>query len=233
MRTETIGDCTLYLGDCRNVALPRDAAIVSDPPYGMKWNTDSTRFTGGQLVGRGEGRADWGAIHGDEEAFDPAIWLEFAEVLIWGANHYAARLPVGTTLVWLKRYVDQYGTFLSDAEVGWQKGGCGVYCLHAPDSPGRRKKEFTGSETAHQTQKPIALMTWCIERAKADRIIDPYMGSGTTGIAAIKLGRRFIGIEIDPGHFETALKRIRAAYAQPDLFVSASPAPRPIQEALL
>jgi len=236
MRREIIGDAELILGDCREVVLTKDAAIVSDPPYGMNWNTDSTRFSGGQRVGRNEGRNDWGAIANDAEPFDPSLWLSFDEVIVWGANHYAARLPVGTTLVWLKRYGDQYGMFLSDAEVGWQKGGCGVYCLHAPDSIGRRQKEFTGSpfggKTAHPTQKPVALMTWCIERVKADLIVDPYMGSGTTLVAAAKMGRRSIGIEIDPKHFETACRRVEAAYKQPDLFIP-SPSPKPIQEALL
>lgn len=237
-RKEIIGACELYLVDCREIIddLPKDAAIVSDPPYGMNWNTDSTRFTGGQLVGRGEGRADWGAIVADSEPFDPTPWLGFSETILWGSNHYSCRLPTGSTLVWLKRYVDQYGSFLSDAEVGWHSSGHGVYCLHAPDSMGRRQKEFTGSafggETAHATQKPIALMQWCIERVSAELIIDPYCGSGTTGVAAARLGRRFIGIEIDEKHFATACKRIEKAYAQPDFFV-APPVPKPIQLSLM
>lgn len=234
---ETIGDATLYLGDCRDIlpTLGNVDAVVTDPPYGMNWNTDSTRFSGGQRVGRGEGRSDWGAIASDDKPFDPLPWVSFHEAILWGANHYGARLPTGTTLVWLKRYADQYGMFLSDAEIGWQKGGCGVYCLHAPDSIGRRQKEFTGSpfggETAHPTQKPTALMEWCIERTVSHTILDPFMGSGTTGVACAKLGRRFIGIEIEPKYFDIACRRIDEAYKQPDLFI-ASPPPRAEQLAL-
>jgi site-specific DNA-methyltransferase (adenine-specific) len=234
MRVERIGEATLYLGDCREIDLPSDAAIVSDPPYGMGFNTDSTRFSGGKR-GRGDGRSDR-TIIGDDEDFDPSPWLAFPEVILWGANHYAQRLPVGSTLVWLKRYCDTYGTFLSDAEIGWQKGGHGVYCLHAPDSMGRRQKEFTGSpfggETAHPMQKPLALMDWCIERVRSDLICDPYMGSGGTGVAAVRRGCRFIGCEIKPLYFEIACERIQKAYRQPDLFVRA-PELKPEQLSLL
>lgn len=233
VRKEIIGPHELWLGDCREIlpTLGKVDAVVTDPPYGMDWNTDSTRFSGGQRVGRGEGRSDWGRIAMDDVAFDPAPWLEFRDVILWGSNHYAASLPTGTTLVWLKRYADQYGMFLSDAEIGWKKGGHGVYCLHAPDSIGRRQKEFTGSpfggETAHPTQKPIALMEWCLHRVDAHTILDPFMGSGTTGVACQKLGRKFIGIEIEPKYFDIACRRIEQAMAQPDLFVET---PKPAEQ---
>lgn len=120
-RVEHIADgVTLYLGDCREIlpTLPK-GALVSDPPYGMGWNTDSTRFTGGQReVGRGEGRSDWGKVRNDSEPFDPSPWLDFPECILWGANHYGERLPRGTTLVWLKKAPHLFGSFLSDAEIG-------------------------------------------------------------------------------------------------------------------
>src|SRR5690606_5232030 len=100
-RKEVIGDAELWLGD--NAEVPVDlaaVAVVSDPPYGMAWNTDSTRFTGGG-VKRGVGREDWGAIQQDATSFDPARWLAAPEVILWGANHFAQRLPVGSTLVWM------------------------------------------------------------------------------------------------------------------------------------
>lgn len=223
----TIGNATLYLGDCWNVLLPDSApvdhscAVVTDPPYGMNYNTDSRRFSGFKTEGlplRGEGREDR-AIHGDGAKFDPAPWLHFDQVILWGANHYAQKLPLGTTLVWLKRYPKHYGSFLSDAEMAWQKGGHGIYVFNAPDSSARRRLEYTGSimgaETAHVSQKPIALMEWCLHRVKSDVILDPFMGSGTTGIAALKLGRRFIGIEIDPKYFDIACRRIEEVHRQP------------------
>ena len=231
-----IGDATLYLGDCLEILpmLGKVDAVVTDPPYGMGYNTDSRRFSGGRTgVQRGAGRNDR-SIRGDELEFDPSPWLRFPDVVLWGSNHYAQKLPRGSTLVWLKRYQEHYGSFLSDAEIAWQRGGVGVYAFHAPDSQGRRRMEFTGTpfggETAHPSQKPVALMRWCVERVSAETILDPFMGSGTTGVACAKLGRKFIGIEIEPKYFDIACKRIEDAYKQGDLFVE--PPAKPIQESL-
>ena len=233
------GQVRLIQGDCREVlpTLGKVDAVVSDPPYGMDFDTDSRRFTGGKRsVIRGAGRDDR-KIHGDDIEFDPTPWLHFEDVILWGSNHYAQKLPIGSTLIWLKRYEHQYGTFLSDAEIAWQNSGYGVYALHAPDSMGRRQLEFTGNafgtETAHPTQKPVALMDWCIKRVRGNVILDPFMGSGTTGVAAVKLGRKFIGIEIEPRYFEIACKRIEKALAQGDMFIERPKADAPKQETFL
>ena len=85
----------------------------------------------------------------------------------------------------------------------------------------------TGNEW-HPTEKPVQLM-WHVTRWTADTILDPFMGSGTTGVACVRLGRKFIGIEIDEGYFDIACKRIEQAYAQPDLFVEAEKQPAPEQ----
>lgn len=230
-RREVIGLATLYLGDCREIAptLGRPAAVISDPPYGMAWNTDSTRFSGGaQGASRGRKWPTHGAakIVGDNEPFDPAPWLRAAErVVLWGSNHYAARLPVGTTLVWVKRNDEAFGSFLSDAEVAWMKGGHGVYANRVVDCAPRRAIEANGS-AAHPTQKPIPLMRWCIERAKVPPggvILDPYMGSGSTGVAAVQMRHPFIGIEIEPRYFDIACRRIEEAQRQGDMFRDAAP----------
>lgn len=236
-RVEVIGQCELYLGDCAEILRALDvdgAAVVSDPPYGMNYDTDSTRFSGRTRGNpRGQGRSDR-TIKGDDRAFDPAPWLAFKEVILFGANHFAERLPVGTTLIWLKRYPEHYGSFLSDAEVAWQRGGVGVYVFNAPDSMGRRRQEYSGDafggETAHPFQKPVALMSWCLDRVKSRRVLDPYMGSGTTGVACAKTGRSFIGIEIDEGYFDTACRRIQRAYSQPDMFAPALPVLKPAEQ---
>lgn len=230
MRVERIGECELWLGDCRELMgeIPEGAAIVSDVPYGMNWDTDSSRFSGGSLKSvqrRGQGRTDWGAIAGDAEPFDPVPWLAFRECILWGANHFAAQLPVGTTLVWIKRLDPAFGSFLSDAELAWMKGGHGVYCRRDLSMMAEAK------DRVHPSQKPVGLMRWCIQKTKADTIVDPYMGSASTALAAIDEGRRFVGIELDPKHFETACRRIEAACRQPRLF--AEPAPRPEQMALM
>lgn len=229
-RVEIIGDATLYLGDCREIVptLGKVDAVVTDPPYGMNWDTDSTRFTGG-LHKRGNGRADWGAICQDAEPFDPAPWLAFDHVVMWGANHFAQLLPVGKTLVWIKKHPELFGTFLSDCEIGWASGGHGVFAHFKQFPPPSRMAEHDGT-VAHPTQKPIGLMSWAIEQFTAGAVIDPYMGSGTTGVAATNLGRRFIGIEIEPKYFDIACRRIGAAWKQPRLFEE--PRPKPVQTSL-
>lgn len=241
-RKEIIGDCTLYLGDCMEILpmLQGVDTVITDPPYGMKFDTNSKRFSGGQSNNvRRKTQIDPGRddriILGDNKPFDPAPWLSFEHVIIWGSNHFSQKLPLGSTLIWLKRYLDKYGSFLSDAEIGWQKGGYGVYAFHAPDSPGRRQidlgvKNPMGAGTAHPSQKPIALMRWCLDRiATSKLVLDPFMGSGTTGVACVKAGRRFIGIEIDPGYFDIACERIRDAYRQLDFFAP-KPAKTPTYE---
>lgn len=213
-----MGKATLYLGDCIELLpmLPKADAVISDPPYGMNWDTDTSRFGGGapeSRARRGKGRSDIAPVVNDDRPFDPAPWLSFSKVILWGANHFAAKLPVGTTLVWIKRLDAAFGSFLSDAEIAWQKGGHGVYC--------RRDVSMTAEAKmrVHPTQKPVGLMAWCIQRVgDAETILDPYMGSGTTGVACADLGKRFIGVECDPKYFELAHQRISATYAQGRLF---------------
>jgi site-specific DNA-methyltransferase (adenine-specific) len=192
---------TIYHGDNREWTVPPGMAdaLVSDPPYGMGWETDLSRFSGGaQKVKRGQ---NWGSqIAGDDEPFDPSRWLDYPEVILWGANHFGRHLPVGTTLVWIKRYDAAFGSFLSDAEVAWMKGGHGVYCF--------RETGYKGNEERyHPTQKPLALMRWCVGKTTASTIVDPFMGSGSTLVAAKSLGRRAIGIEIEEKYCEIAAMR--------------------------
>ena len=87
-------------------------------------------------------------------------------------------------------------------------------------------------EREHPTQKPLGVMKWCIEHLPDSSltILDPYMGSGTTGVASVKLGRRFIGIEIDQRYFDIACRRIEDAAKQPDMFIAS--APKPLQGGL-
>ena len=205
---------TIYHGDCREVlpGLPIPDLLLTDPPYGMAWDTDSTRFTGGEeRHKRGMGRDDWGAVVGDAEPFDPAPFLSSPKVILWGANHYAQRLVLGTTLVWIKKADHLFGTFLSDCEIGWMKGGYGVYAFRKQFPPPSRMVEGNGA-VLHPTQKPESLMAWCItERAQVAPgalVIDPFMGSGTTLRAAKDLGRRAIGIEIEERYCEIAAKRL-------------------------
>lgn len=198
----------IYHGDCREIAatIAYDA-VVSDPPYGMNLNTDSRRFTGGQYA-RGEG-VDWPAVVGDSSPFDPAPWTTTDHVVLWGFHHFAARLEVGTVLVWLKKPEHLHGTFLSDAELAWRKGGNGVYVFAKQFPPPSRIAE--AGRCVHPTQKPAASMRWSIGRSGAPEsatILDPFMGSGTTLVAAKELGRKCIGVEIEERYCEIAARRL-------------------------
>ena len=211
---------TLYLGDCLEIAptLTGVDAVITDPPYGMDWDVNTMRFSGGNSpnVKRGNFRSSpLAPIHGDTKPFEPAPWMEYEICVMWGSNHYANKLPLGTTLVWLKRHPELYGSFLSDAEMAWMKTGCGIYCYYKQFPPPIRAIESGGNPcnplAVHPTQKPIGLMSWCMERAKVPdgaTVLDPYMGSGSTGIACLQTGRNFVGIEIDPNHFKTACARL-------------------------
>ena len=127
------GNITLYCGDALQIVprLSGITAIISDPPYGMNWDTNNRRFSGGATPRKpthSRGKAWSSRIAGDNTPFDPSPWLEYPKVVLFGANHFGQRLPVGTTLVWIKRNDTAFGTFLSDAQIAWMKGGHGVYC---------------------------------------------------------------------------------------------------------
>jgi site-specific DNA-methyltransferase (adenine-specific) len=234
-RTETIGDCTLHLGDCRDIlpTLGKVDAVVTDPPYGIGLNTDNRRFSGGNVAsiarrGNNVGSAGGAPIVGDDKPFDPSFLLDVhGHKIIWGWNNYPDKLPRGATLVWLKRNDEAFGSFLSDAELAWMSKGHGVYCRRDLSNAA------IASERVHPTQKPVGLMQWCLGfLPKAQTILDPFMGSGTTGVACVQLGRSFIGIEREPKYFDIACRRIEEAYRQPRLFDEPKP-PQPVQEGFL
>jgi site-specific DNA-methyltransferase (adenine-specific) len=212
-----IGNAVLYRGDCRDIlpTLPKVDAVITDPPYGINLNTDNRRFSGGAAAsvsrrGTGIGSANGVGIVGDDKQFDPSFLLEVTgEKIIWGWNNYPDKLPRGACLVWLKRNDAAFNSFLSDAELAWMSKGHGVYC----------KRDLSNAAIAndreHPTQKPVSLMEWCIGFVpKAQSILDPFMGSGTTGVACMNLGRSFIGIEREPKYFDIACRRIEDAQRQ-------------------
>lgn len=213
-RIETIGGATIYLGDCREIMplLGKVDAVVTDPPYGIGWKTP---------VSPKRPKSGW-TVTGDDSAFDPSGLLKWPCIL-WGANHYADKLPgAAGWLVWDKRHGmpsnDQSDCELAFCNVGgsarifrktWNGGGS----LLAENGPAR---------AIHPTQKPVELMKWCLGfLPNAETILDPFMGSGTTGVACVRLGRKFIGIEIEPQYFDLACQRVSEATKQPDLFVGA------------
>jgi DNA modification methylase len=195
---------TIYHGDCREIApaLSDIEMVLTDPPYGMNYNTDSTRFSGG----KGSHNRKRPRVHGDDEPFDPQPWIEYPKCVLWGSNHFGQMLPKGTTLVWQKKNADKFGVVLSDAEVAWEKGGHGVYLFRAVWDGCARETE--NGQHFHPTQKPVALMSWCIRRNAPLSVIDPFMGSGSTLLACREFSVRAIGIEIDERYCEIAANRL-------------------------
>lgn len=236
-----IGDATLYLGDCRTHARYMIAdALISDPPYGQNHKVN-TFHAGGKrdkaVVQRnGKNLMLRPKVHrpiiGDNEPFNPSPWLGFPRVVLWGAHRFADRLPTGTWLVWDKvptgKVRDQ-----GDGEAAWVNDNpprpLRMYRLLWDGlcvGEGARHEVTAGQQRLHPTQKPEALMAWTIEQARLQpgaTILDPYMGAGSTGVAAVRAGYRFIGWEWDADYFDIACKRIEEAYRQPRLFDEPKP----------
>ncbi len=215
MRVETIGDCTLYLGDCLEIlpTLGRFDACITDPPYGISAN----RMT----LGKGKKEFDrggaWDDMRPDVTAL-PAICDWFC---IWGGNYFTDMLPpTNDILVWHKL---NDGRSFSECEFAWTNFGKQARI---------KSHHWGGEEKQHPTQKPLEVMKWTLGHLSGpSSVIDPFMGSGTTGVACVALGLKFTGIEREPKYFDIACRRIEEAYRQPRLF--AEPKPKPTQEAFL
>lgn len=205
-RKEVIGDATLYLGDCLEIlpTLPKVDAVITDPEYGIAhiW-----------VGGKGHG---WAKADADKElrnSWDkkPLTERELSIVLaagenqiIWGGNYF----PLPPSRCWLVWNKPERNFTLAEAELAWTSFDA---CVRVFD--GNRSEP----DRQHPTQKTVALMRWCVAKTKGD-VIDPYMGSGTTGVACANLGRRFIGIEIEEKYFNIACERITNAYRQTRMF---------------
>lgn len=224
MTEVTIGDCRLILGDCRDVlpTLGKFDAVITDPPYGMNLDADFSKMANpDSFKGKSSGNS-YENIVGDDSDFDPMPFMVAKAHVFFGADYYIKRLPDGGSLsIWDKRLTDSAdNAFGSCFEVVW---------FHPS-----RKKDFLrhkwfglfGTERedekkrVHPTQKPIEVMQWAIEKCKNNpqTILDPFMGSGTTGVACANMGRKFTGIEREPKYFDIACKRIEDAYRQQRLF---------------
>jgi site-specific DNA-methyltransferase (adenine-specific) len=204
-----IGNAMLYLGDCRDIlpTLGKVDAVVTDPPYGIadKWKGGSGHGWG-KAREEGELRNEWDDSTPSTEIMQ-AVAVAGKEVIIWGGNYFQLP-PSRCWLVWSK---PERNFSLAEAELAWTNRDNVVRVLdYARSDPDR----------LHPTQKPVGVMRWSISKTKGETILDPFMGSGTTGVAAVQMGRKFIGIEREPKYFDIACKRIEDAQKQGDLFIS-------------
>jgi DNA modification methylase len=224
VKEERIGPHRLILGDCLEVmpGLGRVDAVVTDPPYGIDYG-NAGGFSADHGWASRKGAAEWDKERPAPEVFASILGLS-KEQIIWGGNYFADLLP--PSMRWLAWDKGQRDFSLADMELAWTSQQKAVRVFTYP----RGKAVQDGKQ--HPTQKPVAVMEWCLGfLPDAQTILDPFMGSGTTGVACQKLGRAFIGIELDPEYFAIACKRVDEAMRQPDLFIA--PAVAPVQESLL
>lgn len=194
----TIGDCVLYQADCAALlpTLGRFNAVITDPPYGI--------YACGGNWGK---KAD---LQWDKQAPDISDLLTAGDdIVIWGGNYF----PLPPSRGWLVWYKRDSVPSAADVELAWTNRDMNSRLIDQTIAA-------TNAERAgHPTQKPLAVMRWTLSFfPDAQTIIDPFMGSGTTGVAAVQMGRKFTGIERDAGYFKIACKRIEQAYAQGQLF---------------
>ena len=214
MRKEIIGNHTLYLGDCREIlpTLSRIDAVVTDPPYGL-----GKRLSGGSIPS-GKDAVHWDKLI-SQDLIDFILSLS-TNVIMWGGSNY--KLPPSRCwLIWDKIAPLPSG---ADFEMAWT----------SLDRPSKKliHNRLRPEKIEHPTVKPVPVMEWCLSfLPNSEIILDPFMGSGTTGVACENLDRKFIGIEIGEKYFDIACKRIEAACKNLKLNI---PKPtQPLQEAFI
>ena len=242
MREEVIGSARLILGDCREVlpGLGKVDAVVTDPPYGIGLTKktsdfrDSRHFDGGESL-----RAS--TLYDD----DPERVRALIRSVIPTALSLAQRglIFTGPAMLWAYPEPASVGSVFTPNGAG--RTAWGFQCTHPvlfygkdpylQDGLGGRPNSFrdeqpNAEKVDHPCPKPLAWMRWAVGRAtrQGEAVLDPFMGSGTTGIACVKLGRKFTGIDIEPRYFDIACRRIEEAHNQADLFIAA-PSTAPIQ----
>lgn len=226
-RHEVIGGCVLFNADCLAVlpTLGKVDAVVTDPPYGIKQGNGFDGFGrfggfGPPIKRRQYENGEWDNERPTAEVFT-AI-LEAAPVhIIWGGNYFTDLLPISRK--WLFWDKCQTMPTYSDGEMAWTSlPGVATKRL-TYNNNGLMVKE---KDRVHPTQKPVEVMKWCVQMTDGD-VLDPFAGSGTTGVACVKLGRKFIGIEIEERYFKIACDRIQKAVDEPRLPL-AEPKPKQV-----
>ena len=227
----TIGNNTLYCGDCRDVVndLQFDS-IVTDPPYGLakllgrSWDVFGKIFNKKQRRKNLHSGGTWAAkdiyqdVDWDDETPDLTFLLDLnVPAMFFGGNYFANLPPSRKWIVWFKGATHFRRSFAELELCYCNFDGNARIIEYIPDF----NKGFTNNgsriQKVHPTQKPVAVMKFCISelpKGCGDVICDPFMGSGTTGVAAIQMGRAFIGIEQKEKYFEIACKRIEQAYTE-------------------
>jgi site-specific DNA-methyltransferase (adenine-specific) len=238
-RVEIIGNAVLHLADCREVipTLTRPELVITDPPYSSGARTDSERQVRGAMLRSMEDQ-DWFSHDAMTtwgfNWFIRSVFFDLRQKLPEGAHLYifidwrqtpnvygmleACGFRVNHCLVWAKTHFGM-GTYWRNQHenIVFASNGMPADMLDRGMGSVLTAPGVSPTARQHPTEKPIDLLAKIIRAAPGDEVFDPFMGSGSTGVAAIKCGRKFIGCEISPTHFDTACRRLEAATA--DLFV--------------
>lgn len=206
----TIGRATLYLGDCRDIlpTLGKVDLVCTDPPYGIGESAGKAKTR------KRKGNERWVKDYGNDKWDDKPIDAELMALvraagrwnIVFGGNYYDCP-PAKCWLVWDKLNGD---TDFADCELAWTNLPKAVRKIQFLWNGWNREP---GSQRGdHPTQKPLGVMKWAIGHAPhSETILDPFAGSGTTGVAAVQMGKSFIGIEREPRYFDAMCRRIREA----------------------
>jgi len=215
-----IGNAELWLGDCRDIlpTLGKVDAVVTDWPYGIKADSTMAKASGFKGGGMMAAKSHYDATEWDNEPIDAELVALVRAAgrwnILFGGNYYDCP-PASCWLIWDKEVNGHF----ADCEMAWTNLPKAVRRIrHMWNGMLRKGQE---ERHGHPTQKPVEVMKWCIGHLPEPNniILDPFMGSGTTGVAAVQMGRRFIGIEREERYFEIACKRIEDAQRQGDFFV--------------
>lgn len=225
-RKETLAEgVVLYCGDMLEVlpTLGQFDAIVTDPPYGIGENDRKVSSRENAAAVKDYGDFDWDSEPASPEQISVILALSRWQI-IFGGNYF----QLGPTSCWLVWDKQNTGDF-ADCELAWTNLEKAVRRIYWRWNGMIRKGN---EERVHPTQKPLGVMEWCLTHVPdAKTVCDLFMGSGTTGVAAVKAGKGFVGIEKDLRYFDIACRRIGDAIREPDLFVD--PPPRPVQLSLI
>lgn len=253
-REVQIGDCRLILGDCREAfdAVVGADLVITDPPYSSGARTDSEKQVRGAML-RSMEDADWFSHDAMTtwgfNWFIRSVFSDMRQKLPEGAHVYvfidwrqtpnvygmmeACGFRVNHCLVWDKGHFGMGAYWRNQHEnIVFASNGMPTAMLDRGMASVITCPNVSPTARVHPTEKPVDLLVTMIDAVPGDVVLDPFMGSGSTGVAAVRAGRKFVGMEINPGHFETACRRIRAEVNRPRMF-TAERAPDPKQEALL
>lgn len=224
----TIGDCRLILGDCLDVLpyLEGVDACVCDPPYGIGEAAGKNKSRSNAAVAKDYGNKEWDNKPAATEIIELIRKISKYQI-IFGGNYFDLP-PTSCWLVWDKQ---NGSNDFADCELAWTNLKKAVRRVYWRWNGMIRK----GNDVrVHPTQKPVGVMEWCITQLPKEvvTICDPMMGSGSTLVACAKMGRKGIGIELDPDYFEIACERVRKAYEQPDFLIE-QPKAKPEQVKLI